>query len=124
MNTLSWILIMIRIWLGAIMIKHSTTYLFGGKMSEFISYVGSLGFPAPEISAYLSQWLELVCALLILIGVRSAAVLLAIHMAVAVIVAHGLRVLYDGELAFNYLLLSMILSTLGMGKYSIGKNRY
>lgn len=108
-----------RLWLGAIMLKHSGTYLFGEKMKELIGFLASLGFPFPEICAYLSQVTELVTAILIILGLRIGAIVLALNMAVAVIFAHKMLVFTEGELAFNYFILALLISLLGTGKYGL-----
>lgn len=108
-----------RLWLGSIMLKHSTSYLFGGKMEELTGFLLSLNFPFPEICAYLSQGTELVMGILIILGLRIGAIILAVNMAVAVVFAHKMLVFTEGELAFNYFILALIISLLGTGKYSL-----
>lgn len=108
-----------RLWLGAIMLKHSGTYLFAGKMEELTGFLASLEFPFPEICAYLSQGTELVTGILIILGLRIGAIVLAFNMAVAVIFAHKMLVFTEGELAFNYFILALIISFLGTGKYGL-----
>ncbi|MDN5210567.1 DoxX family protein [Fulvivirgaceae bacterium BMA12] len=112
-------LLMIRLWLGSIMLKHSSAYLFGGKMGEFTNFLTGLGFPVPETMAYLSQGAEFITAILIIIGFRFGAIILAFNMAIAVLVAHKLLIFTEGELAFNYLILALTISLLGTGKYGL-----
>ena len=112
-------LLMLRLWLGAILIKHSSTYLFGGKMQEFAGYLTSLNFPFPELMAYVSQTTELIAAIVIILGLRLGAVLLAINMGIAVIVAHKMLIFTEGELAFNYFLLALVIAMCGTGKYGL-----
>lgn len=111
--------LILRLWLGAIMIKHSTTYLFGGKMKELTGFLTSLDFPLPEIMAYLSQGTELVMGILIILGLRIGAILLALTMGIAVIFAHRMLVFTEGELAFNYFILALVIALLGPGKYGL-----
>jgi hypothetical protein len=42
-------ILLARLWLGVIMIKLSSTYLFKGKMGELTVFLESLDFPLPEI---------------------------------------------------------------------------
>jgi uncharacterized membrane protein YphA (DoxX/SURF4 family) len=118
-NLLNPSILLIRVWLGGIMIMHSLSYLLGGKMDGFINYLKQLGFFLPEIMAYVSQLTELICAILILLGVRWSAGILAIHMLIAVIFAHDFKVFGEGELAFNYFVFALVLFLTGMGKPSI-----
>jgi len=108
-----------RLWLGAIMMKHSISYLFGGKMGEFTNFLIELGFPAPGIMAYLTQWTELVTAVLIIIGLRVGAIILTLNMGIAIIFAHKLLIFTEGELAFNYFTFALVISLLGTGKYGL-----
>jgi len=112
-------IIIIRLWLGTVMIKHSTNYLFGGKMDGFISYLTNLGFALPQLMAYTSQIAELVTAVMILLGLRIGAIILAFNMLVAVLFAHKLLIYSEGELAFNYFLFAFILSVTGCGKLAL-----
>ena len=112
-------LFLIRLWLGTIMIKHSTSYLFGGKMMEFTTYLSELGFPFPELMAYASQVVELITAIMILAGLRIGAIILALNMSVALAFAHQFRIYEDGELAFNYFTFAVLISILGCGKWSL-----
>ena len=83
-------MVLIRLSLGIAFIIHGTPGIFSGDYMEgIISYMDMSGIPMPTLSAYLSQGVELVCGILLLIGLwtRPAAFLLAINMAVASAVA-------------------------------------
>ena len=69
--------------------------------------------------AYTSQIVELVSSVLILLGVRFGAMMLAINMLVAVLFAHSGLIFTEGETPFNYFLFALILSLSGMGKFSL-----
>ncbi len=108
-----------RLWLGSIMLKHSCDYLFGGKMAELINFLTLLDFPYPVTMAYLSQGTELITAGLIILGLRIGAIILAFTMGIAVVFAHKMLVFTEGELAFNYFVLALIISLIGTGKYGL-----
>ena len=108
-----------RLWLGAIMLKHSSSYLFGEKMGQFADLLKELGFPAPEFMAYLSQGTEFVTAILIILGLRLGALILTLNMAIAVLFAHNLLIFTEGEMAFNYFILALIIALTGTGRYGL-----
>jgi uncharacterized membrane protein YphA (DoxX/SURF4 family) len=112
-------LILIRVWLGTIMLKHSSTYLFYGKVPELASFLESLNWPQPLLLAYASQITEFIAAVLILLGVRLGAWLMAFTLGIAVIFAHAGDIYSEAELPFNYFLFSLILSITGCGKPSL-----
>uniref|UniRef100_UPI0040471E19 DoxX family protein n=2 Tax=Roseivirga sp. TaxID=1964215 RepID=UPI0040471E19 len=112
-------LVMIRIWLGVVMFRYSTDYLFGGKVPELAAFLESLNWPMPKLMAYSSQIVELVSSFLILLGIRFGAMMLAINMLVAVIFAHDALIFTEAETPFNYFLFALILSLSGMGKFSL-----
>lgn len=112
-------LVIIRIWLGVVMFRYSTDYLFGGKVPELAAFLESLNWPMPKIMAYTSQIVELVSSVLILLGVRFGAMMLAVNMLVAVLFAHSGLIFTEAETPFNYFLFALILSLSGMGKFSL-----
>lgn len=109
-------MVVMRLWLGTVMIKHSTSYLFGGKIHELTNYLTSMDWPIPEWMAWSSQVAELLAAILILLGVRLGAVLMAFTLSIAVIFAHGLAIYGEAELPFNYFIFALVLCLTGCGK--------
>jgi uncharacterized membrane protein YphA (DoxX/SURF4 family) len=107
---------LIRLWLGTVMLKHSGTYLFQEKVPELASFLESLNWPFPLILAYLSQITELIAAILILLGIRLGAWMMAFTLGIAVIFAHLGKIYSEAELPFNYFLMSLVLSMIGCGK--------
>lgn len=114
-------ILLVRIWLGTIMLKHSGTYLFQGKVPELAAFLESLNWPFPLFMAYSSQIAELCAAILILLGIRYGAWLMAFTLGIAVIFAHSGLIYSEAELPFNYFLMSIVLSLSGMGKLSIDR---
>jgi uncharacterized membrane protein YphA (DoxX/SURF4 family) len=111
-------ILLIRIWLGTVMLKHSGTYLFQGKVPELASFLESMQWPFPLVLAYSSQIAELIAAILILLGVRFGAWLMVFTLGIAVLFAHSGKIYTEAELPFNYFLMSLILCLIGCGKPS------
>ena len=118
-NSFDLAVLLLRFWLGAIMVKHSTDYLFGGKMEELGNYMSTLNFPLPEITAYASQYVAFVTAVLIILGLRVGALILTFTMGIAVLFAHKMLIFTEGELAFNYFAMSLFIAIAGTGKYGL-----
>ncbi len=114
-------ILLVRIWLGTIMVKHSGTYLFQGKVPELAAFLETLNWPLPLFMAYSSQLAEFCAAILILLGIRYGAWLMAFTLGIAVIFAHSGLIYSEAELPFNYFLMSIVLSLTGMGKSSIDR---
>lgn len=109
-------ILLIRIWLGTVMINHSGTYLFQGKVPELAAFLESLNWPFPLFLAYSSQITEFIAAILILLGVRFGAWMMAFTLGVAVLFAHSGKIYSEAELPFNYFLMSLVLSMTGCGE--------
>lgn len=112
-------LLLIRVWLGTVMLKHSGIFLFHGKVSELASFLESLNWPYPLIMAYASQITEFIAAILILLGICFGALLIAFTLGIAVIFAHSGKIYSEAELPFNYFLMSIVLSLIGCRKSSL-----
>ncbi|MCU0401155.1 MAG: DoxX family protein [Algoriphagus sp.] len=109
-------IMLLRLWLSTVMLKHSGTYLFQGKVPELASFLESLNWPIPLVLAYSSQVTEFCAAILIFLGVRFGAWMMAFTLAIAVIFAHSGKIFTEAELPFGYFLLSMVLSLTGLGR--------
>lgn len=109
-------ILLIRLWLGSVMLKHSGTYLFQGKISELATFLDSLNWPYPLILAFVSQLAEFLAAILILLGIRVGALVMAFTLGVAVVFAHSAKIYSEAELPFNYFLFSLVLVLTGCGK--------
>ncbi len=109
-------ILLIRLWLGTVMLKHSGTYLFQDKVPELASFLESLNWPYPLFLAYASQIAEFAAGILILLGVRFGAWMMAFTLGVAVVFAHSAKIYSEAELPFNYFLFSIVLCLTGCGK--------
>jgi putative oxidoreductase len=60
------------------------------RMQEFVRFCAANGFPAPEIMAPLSVYAQLICGSLLIVGLftRLAAIVMAVHFIVAVLMVH------------------------------------
>lgn len=115
-------ILLIRIWLGSVMLKHSGSYLFQGKVPELASFLESMNWPFPLVLAYTSQITEFVAAILILLGVRFGAWVMAFTLSIAVLFAHSGKIYTEAELPFNYFLMSLVLCLVGCGKPGLDYN--
>ncbi len=115
-------LLVLRVWLGLTML------LFHGWVKVANHATLSQGFPDPlgvgtALSLNLAIFAELLCALLLVVGLaaRFAALSLVVTMAVAFFMVHGgaLTGEGNGELAFIYLGGFVALFLAGPGRYSL-----
>lgn len=118
-NATDWASLILRVTLGLLMLSHGIPKLMklmNGTM-EFGDPIG-IGVPA---SLTLTVFAEVVCSVLIIIGMwtRLALIPLMITMAVAVFIVHINDPLGTMELALMYLLSYCALFLLGSGKYSV-----
>ncbi|CAN5868534.1 DoxX family protein [soil metagenome] len=87
----------------------------------FVGMLGGMGFPAPEIFAWLAALAEFGGGLLLAIGLltRPAAFLLVGHFAIVVLVAHAGETFKERELPFLFLVIALTLLFTGAGRYSV-----
>lgn len=118
-NNLSIVLLVIRIGAGTLMLVHGIPklqMLFSGD----IQFPGVLGL-SPLFSLVLAVFSEVICSILILIGLKTrlASIPLIITMMVAVLLIHANDPFAKQELGLLYFLLYIPLFMLGGGKYSL-----
>ena len=92
----------------------------------FVGAVGRLGFPAPEVFAWVAGLAEFGGGVLLAFGLltRPAALAVAATMAVALFGAHGDDPFADGEKAFLFLTAALALLATGAGRYSLDRLIY
>jgi len=118
--------LLLRLTVGLLMLPHGIDKLMGGAQGLF-GLMRANGFP--EWLAYLSIVGEFIAPVLIIIGIctRPAAWVVAVHMVVALALAHtshlfaigntgGLRI----ELQLFFLLGAVVVALMGAGRYSLG----
>jgi putative oxidoreductase len=87
----------------------------------FVGRVGGLGFPAPELFAWLAAIAEFGGGLLLAIGLlsRPAALLLVVHFLFVVLIAHAGDSLADRELPIFFWTTALLYLLAGPGRYSL-----
>lgn len=87
----------------------------------FVGMVGRMGFPAPELFAWMAAFAEVGGALLIALGLltRPTALLLVGHFAVVVLLASAGDPFKERELPLFYFVVALTLLFSGAGRYSV-----
>ena len=111
-------LLILRLFAGGAMITHGYP-----KFQKILAGNFQFGDPlgvGPEVSLILTVFAELICSVLVIIGIttRLAVIPLIITMAVAFIMVHGTDDFKIRELAFLYLGIFISLFFTGPGKFS------
>jgi len=114
-------LLLLRLVFGGAMITHGYP-----KFVHFNEWSGNFMNPfglGPEITLGLVVFAELFCAVLLIIGLgtRPAALVLAFTMAVAAFYAHAGDPFADRELSVLFLTAYLVILLLGAGSYSFDK---
>lgn len=113
-------LLLARISIGGLMLSHGLPKierLFGGEAVQFASVFGL----SATFSLVLVIFAEVICSVLILIGLgtRLAAIPLIITMLVVVLHIHSDDPFSAKELPVHFLLMYVVLLIMGSGKYSV-----
>ncbi len=116
MSKKSYALLALRIAAGVIFIAHGYGKLFGNMpgMEAFTGMVAGIGFPLPQVFAYLAALTEFFGGIALLLGVftRAASALLAVVMLVALVgVKHFRLPISDPDIA----LLGIVIALFCMG---------
>jgi putative oxidoreductase len=87
----------------------------------FVGRVGGMGVPAPELFAWLAAFAEAGGGLLIALGLltRPASLLVAVHFAIVVLLAHAGDPFGGRELPLFFLVTALLLLLSGAGRYSV-----
>lgn len=87
----------------------------------FVGWIGSMGFPAPALFAWLAAIAEVVAPALLVVGLltRPAALFVFVHFVVVVLVAHAGDPIGDRELPIVFGTIALALTLIGPGRYSI-----
>ena len=122
-KNVTWLL---RYWLGFMMMYHSYWAFFEADgLSGFAEHLGKHGFPIPYAMAIASKSIEFFGGLVLISGVatRFIAFLIASVMGVAVFYMHKGLLWSEGELAFNYFLMAIILFFMPSIPYHFSKRK-
>lgn len=117
--------LLLRLWLGAMMIMHGYGKVFGG-IEGFTTGVEEMGFPAPELFAWAAALSEFGGGMLMLLGLftRPAAIFVSCTMFVAAFVGHLDDPFGDKELSLTYLVLAVVLLLAGPGRFSLDQKLF
>lgn len=112
-------ILLLRITIGALMLSHGIPKLMS-LFSENIQFPSIFGLGA-ELSLALAVFAEVICSLLIMLGIgtRLATIPLITTMLVAIFHVHANDPFAKQEIGVLYLLPYVILFIAGSGKYSI-----
>lgn len=116
-------LLWLRLLMGVGIAHHGYGKVFGGMMERFVQGVAQMGFPAPELFAWMAALSEFAGGLLIVAGflTRPAAFFVFFTMAVAAFVTHSADPFDVKELALAYWAMASTLILTGPGKFSIDR---
>jgi len=118
-KSLDFALLLLRVCIAAFMLYHGIPKM-NGLLSGDMKFADPIGIGAPA-SLILAVFAEVVCSVLIALGLatRLAVIALIINMAVAVFVVHAADGFEKQESGSHYLLVYVFLLFSGAGKYSL-----
>ena len=113
------LLLVARVSIAVLMLVHGLPklqLLFSGSAIQFPNVMGM----GPELSLALTVFAEVLCSILILVGLatRVAVIPLIVTMLVAVFYIHGQDPFLKQEMGLHYLLVYAVLLIAGSGRYS------
>ena len=121
--------LLLRLGAGAFILTHGIPKIMNVLSGQF-RFGDPIGL-GPELSLILAAFAEGICGFLVLIGLgtRFASAILVINMAVAGFIAHAGDPFGQKEKALLFLIVFIITTLLGSGKYSLdnkffGNNRH
>ena len=113
-------LLIARVGIAGFMLTHGLPKLMMLLGDAPVQFPGVMGM-GPEFSLFLTVFAEVICSVLILIGLgtRFAAIPLIFTMVVAVFYIHAADPFANQEMGLHYLLVYVLLFLLGSGKFSL-----
>ena len=114
--------VLLRIWLGAMMITHGFGKVFGDN-SKFFAGVEKMGFPFPEFFGWAAALSEFAGGIFLILGLftRFWSLMALATMVVAGFIRHADDPFRDKELAFTYMVISVVVFLLGPGRASVDR---
>ncbi len=114
-------LLWLRVLMGTTIAWHGYVKIFGGYMAKFAQGVAEMGFPAPQLFAWLAAFSEFGGGILIVLGLgtRAAAAAVFFTMAVAFFIRHAADAFQVKELAMLYGVMAGTLILTGPGRFSL-----
>lgn len=91
------------------------------RMDEFVGFLATNGFPAPEMLAPLSAWTQLIAGALLVLGLltRWAGLIIALTFVVAVIGVHWYQSFREWWPAIARAAIGFVFATIGPGGWSL-----
>ena len=116
-------ILFLRLGFGLSMATHGYAKIFGGWMGKFTEGVAAMGFPAPEVFAWIAALSELVGGILVALGLgtRVSAFFVAFTMVVAAFVQHAADPFAKKELAVLFLVGFSALILTGGGQFALDR---
>jgi len=113
-------MLLLRLWIGAMLIVHGSPKVSDGA-TKLTGSVVKMGFPAPDVFAWLATLSEFGGGILLVLGlgVRPAAFFAATTMAVAAFIRHADDPFGKKELALTYLVILIVFMIVGGGRFAI-----
>jgi putative oxidoreductase len=115
-------LLLIRIVVGSFLVWGvMDNVLHTERMQEFVGFLAKFGFPAPELLAPLSAWVQLVVGVCFVLGLitRWAGVLCMINFIVAVAMVDRFGGIRGSFSSVCLISIGLYLATHGAGRYSL-----
>ena len=109
-----------RVALGALLIYHGTTKVFGG-VSGLAQHLSNLGWPLATLQAYLASYTEFLGGIFLVVGLftRFSALFNVGLFTIIVTVFHGADPFQDKEAGLLYLVFSLVVLFTGPGRISV-----
>lgn len=109
-----------RLALGALLIHHGATKVFGG-VSGLSDHLASLGWPLATLQAYLASYTEFLGGVFLVVGLftRLSAIFNVGLFAIIVFIFHGADAFSDKEPGLMFLVLSFVVLLSGPGRLSV-----
>lgn len=111
-----------RVALGALLIHHGSTKVFGG-VSGMAGHLASLGWPLATLQAYLAAYTEFLGGIFLVVGLftRLSAAFNVGLFTIIVFIFHGADPFSDKEPGLMFLVLSLIVLLYGPGRLSVDR---
>jgi len=118
--SLDW-LVVVRVFLGVLIIYHGLVIFNSAKMAGTAEFFGNIGIPYSVWLAYVSKATEFFGGVFLILGLftRFVSLALVFNMGVACYMAFQFDIFGKGELPFVYLLLFAVFVVAGGGRASL-----
>ncbi|MDR3250736.1 MAG: DoxX family protein [Tannerella sp.] len=114
------LLVFVRVFIGILIIKHGFILFDAEAMAQSAGFFENIHIPLPTLMAYVAKSTEFFGGIFLALGLFThiTAAILVFNMLVALGTAFGFNI-FEGEIAFLFLLLFIVFAVVGGGKYSL-----